>query len=78
MILILQPCDKRKCVNVRIMDDQEEELHESFTYCLRRLIELDSRIELNPVDGELKVCDNDGKYKMIKDASQLNYFSFYR
>ena len=63
MILILQPCDTQKYVNIKIIDDEEEELHEPFTYCLRRLIELDSRIELDPMDAELKVCDNDGKDK---------------
>jgi hypothetical protein len=58
-ILMFAACDTRQCVNVPIADDETLELTETFTVTLDRTPTLDTRITLNPVDGDIKILDND-------------------
>ena len=53
-------CEFRKCVGVRIVDDGVCEENEFFTYHLVRTANLDSRIELDPVDGRSVITTNTG------------------
>ena len=55
-ILMFEACETLKCVNVTITDDGVDEF---FPYHLRRTTGLDSRITLNPVDGQIEIVDND-------------------
>ena len=59
-ILAFGSCDTRQCTEISIVDDMIVELTESFFVTLERTPDLDSRITLDPVDGE--ITDNDGKY----------------
>ena len=59
-ILMFGACDKRRCLNVTIVDDEVLEMTESFTLTLERTPGLDSTIKLDPVDGVVNITD-DGK-----------------
>ena len=63
MILMFGECETRKCVNVTIVDDFEIESDENFFYHLEETpAGLHPNIDLRPVDGEIVIEDNDGKY----------------
>ena len=51
-------CETRQCVNVAIVDDLTDEPEEGFGVTLERTPELNSRITLNPVNGEILIQDN--------------------
>ena len=53
-------CEIRNCVSVRIIDNGVCEENEFFTYHLVRTANLDSRIELDPVDGRSVITTNTG------------------
>ncbi|CAI8052754.1 hypothetical protein GBAR_LOCUS28872 [Geodia barretti] len=57
--LMFEACETRRCVDAEIIDDTVEEPDEVFTYTLRRTPDLDPRIELNPVDGQVEIGDDD-------------------
>ena len=62
-ILMFETCDRRHCVNVTIVnDDVLERYVESFDVTLERTPGLDSRIRLDPVDGVVRIIDDDGEY----------------
>ena len=70
-ILMFEACDKQRCVNVTIVDDDVlETVVESFTVTLERTPGLDSRITLRPVDGVVEITDNDGEYMYLPFISQ--------
>ena len=54
-------CETRQCVNVAIVDDLTDEPEEGFGVTLERTPDLNSRIILNPVNGEILLQDN-GNY----------------
>ena len=60
-VLMFDVCETRQCVNVTIADDLVNEPQESFHVSLERTPGLDSRITLEPVDGEIVIVDNEGK-----------------
>ena len=61
MVLMFGECERRKCVNVTIVDDFENEPDENFFYILEETPNgLHPNIELDPVDGEIVIEDNDG------------------
>ena len=60
MVLMFGECERRKCVNVTIVDDIQVEPDEYLTYHLDRTPGLNSRIQLDPVNGEIEIVDNDG------------------
>ena len=53
-------CETRSCVNLSIMNDVTLEPGETLHVNLERTTELDSRITLNSVDGEIDIIDDDG------------------
>ena len=59
-ILEFDACDTRQCTEMPIVDDMIVELTESFFVTLERTPGLDSRITLDPVDGEIEITDNEG------------------
>ena len=61
-ILAFDTCDTRQCTEIPIVDDMIVELTESFFVTLERTPGLDSRITLDPVDGEIEITDDDGVY----------------
>ena len=63
MDLFFDACMARVCEDLSIVDDNISERTESFYLTLERTSDLDSRIMLNPMDGEVTIIDDDGKYK---------------
>ena len=63
-ILAFGSCDTRQCTEIPIVDDMivVQELTESFFVTLERTPGLNSRIALDPVDGEIEITDDDGVY----------------
>lgn len=54
-------CEKRQCVNVSILDDEEVEYLEIWDVTLKRTPDMDSRIKLDQVNGKIQISDNDGR-----------------
>ena len=61
-VLMFNMCQDRSCTGVPIVDDLVLENDESFNVTLERTPGLDMRITLDPVDEEIKITDNDGRY----------------
>ena len=61
-ILMFAACETQSCVNVTIVDDLVDEPGDLdvFDVTLERTPGLDSRISLDPVDGQIVIIDNDG------------------
>ena len=59
-ILTFDTCETRVCAMISIMNDAIPEGTESFTVTLEGTPELDDRITLDPVDGEIQISDGDG------------------
>ena len=50
-----ESCETRQCVNFSIVSDLIDEPEESFNYTLERTPDLDPRISLDPVEGEIMI-----------------------
>ena len=61
-ILMFEACERRRCVNVTIVNDDVLEMTESFHVTLERTPGLDMRIRLDQVDGVVEITDDDGEY----------------
>ena len=61
VVLIFEACMTRVCEALSIVDDDISERMESFYLTLERTPDLDSRIILNPRDGEVTIFNDDGK-----------------
>ena len=48
-------CDTQLCVNIRILSDLIQEPDEYFSVVLERTSELDSRIALDPAEGQIVI-----------------------
>ena len=59
-ILLFDTCQTKQCALIRIEDDEIIEDVENFFVTLERTTELNERITLDPVDGEIQINDNDG------------------
>ena len=57
MTLMFAACETRRCVNVTIVDDFEDEPNENFFYSLERSPDLHSSIELDQtlMIGEIEI-----------------------
>ena len=75
--LTFDTCDTRQCTEISIMDDMIVELTESFFVTLERTPGLDSRITLDPVDGEIEIIDNDGVYIHVSTYASIVIFNEY-
>ena len=60
VILPFARCEMRRCTDVLIVDDEILENPERLNIHLERTPDLNSRIMLNPVEGEIEILDNDG------------------
>ena len=60
-ILQFTECQTRQCTFVTIVDDTELEPEESFNFILGRTPGLDSRITLDPTEGEIVITAHDGE-----------------
>ena len=58
-------CGTRSCVSVDIVNDLVDEPEELFRVALGRTSGLDDRITLNPVNGQIMIIDDDGKYTVL-------------
>ena len=76
-ILMFAACHTRQCVDVPIVDDETLELTETFIVTLDRTPALDTRITLNPVDGDIDILDNDGRKYDDFDFSNLEISLWY-
>ena len=65
--LMFDACEIRRCVNVTIMNDFQIEPDENFFYTLEKTPDLDTRIDLSPVDGEIEIFDDDGLFYLLHD-----------
>ena len=61
-IVAFDTCNTQRCTEIPIVDNMIVELTESFFITLERTPGLDSRITLDPVDGEIEITDDDGVY----------------
>ena len=62
VVVMFSECQRRKCVNVTIVDDSKNEPNKNFIYHLEETpVGLHPNIDLRPVDGEIVIEDNDGK-----------------
>ena len=59
-ILEFGACDTRRCTEILIMDDMRVEQTKSIPVTLERTSDLDSRIILDPFEGDVEIIDNDG------------------
>ena len=64
VILNFPVCTQRICISAIIVDDLVDEPNESFFVNLERTPDLDGRIRLDPVVGEIEIEDNDGIYSI--------------
>ena len=61
VVFMFEACTTRVCEALSIVDDDVSERTESFYLTLERTNDLDSRIILNPSDGEVTILNDDGK-----------------
>ena len=54
-------CMRRKCVNVTVMEDQMNELDESFTFHLNTSTNISSHFNFGSAEGMIHIIDNDGE-----------------
>ena len=62
--LTFDECENRSCTEITIMEDMIVEMTESFFITLERTPGLDSRIDLDPVNGVVEIID-DGMYIIL-------------
>ena len=62
LFLTFSPCEVKKCISVRIEQDEITEETEFFTVNLERTTNLDSRITLDPRNATVNITDNDGMH----------------
>ena len=62
--LVFPPCERSRCVDIPIVDDDVLENSELFSVSLERN-GLDTRITLDPVDGLVEITDNDGTHTVL-------------
>ena len=60
-VLMFEACETQRCVAVTIVDDSVDESQENFLVSLERTPGLDSRITLEPMEGEIVIDDNEGR-----------------
>ena len=60
-ILLFDTCQTKQCALIRIEDDDIIEDVENFFVILENTTELNDRITLDPIDGEIQINDNGNK-----------------
>ena len=64
-ILTFAACDTRRCANVTIRNDTDDELDEMFNITLERTPGLNGRITLNPVNGVVTINGDVGMSDLL-------------
>ena len=59
-IMTFAACVTRRCVDVTVMNDTQDEPAEMFGITLERTPGLNDRITLDPVTGDITIVDDDG------------------
>ena len=59
-LLMFDKCEMQRCTDITIINSAEIENVESFNVTLLRTTDLEPRITLDPVDGEIEIIDGDG------------------
>ena len=59
-ILMFDACYTRRCVDVTILNDADNEPDEMFGITLERIPDLNDRTTLDPVTGDITIVDDDG------------------
>ena len=65
MVFSFDACATKVCAALSIVDDEISERIESFYITLERFFNPDSRIVLNPKNGEITIDDDDGKNLLV-------------
>ena len=61
LMLMFSECEKKRCINVSILQDLVDEPDEFFTFHLNRTTDLSPHIDLYPVNGRIEIVDDDGE-----------------
>ena len=77
MILMFDECERRRCVNIAITQDQVDEPDEFFTFHLNRTSDLSPRIDLDPVDGRIEIVNENSEQCNIFDSNSLSCWCSY-
>ena len=67
-ILKFDACETQSCVNITIHEDMVLEENELFGITLERTDDLDERIVLNPVKGQIDIENTDSMFGIIKNV----------
>ena len=59
-LMMFDSCETRQCIDISIVNDAVRENTESFFVTLVRTPDLDHRITLDPVAGEIDITTDDG------------------
>ena len=65
-------CETRRCVNITIVNDAENEPVETFTVTLLRTPGLNSRIRLDPANEEITIVDEGMPTNVLVHIQQSN------
>ena len=65
-------CQRSKCVNISIVNDNALEMTKTFTISLKKSSVLDSSIRLGTMEGEIEINDDDSQYS----STLLQYFTY--
>ena len=76
VILDFDACDTRQCVFLTVEDDLVLEMDESLEITLNRTAGLDSRITLDPTEGEVVIVDTDGMHTIHRVLSVTRYMLY--
>ncbi|ETW92157.1 MAG: hypothetical protein ETSY2_54335 [Candidatus Entotheonella gemina] len=72
-VVMFDECETQSCNPILIVDDDVLENVESFNVTLERTPGLDVRITLDPVDGEIEITDNDGRFFCVQKNKAIIY-----
>ena len=63
--LMFERCSNRSCTSITIQSDEIMEETETFTITLERTLNLNPRIRLSQVDGEVTILDVSSKWRKL-------------
>ena len=73
MILQFPECVTQQCTMINVVNDNVDEPEEFFNFTLGRTLGLDSRIKLDPTEGQV-VINDDGKSRKLYTYSGTSVF----
>ena len=69
---MFSPFATRACIDLVVVDDEIAERKERFEFSLKRTIDLDRRITVDPSPGEIFIEDNDGINFTLSSPASVN------